>query len=133
MDRNGATKLIDEHFAAAGHDEQLAARIYSEDVVIEWPQSGERIRGKANVVALHEAAQTAIDIEVLRTRGCDDLWVTEATIRYDGAQPTLAVFLMEFREGRVVREIDYFGAPFEPPAYRAQWVERMVSDRSTPS
>jgi hypothetical protein len=54
-------------------------------------------------------------------------------IRYDGAQPTLAVFLMEFRDGRVVREVDYFGAPFEPPDYRRQWVDQMVSKGSVPA
>jgi hypothetical protein len=32
---------------------------------------------------------------------------------------------MEFREGKVVRERIYFGAPWEPPAWRAQWVEPM--------
>ena len=123
MDEQQARQLIADHFAVAGRDEVAAAEIFTDDAVIEWPQSGERIVGKPNIVALHEAAPVRIDIDVGRTSGCGDLWVTEATIRYDGARPTHAVFIMEFRDGRVVRERDYFGEPFDPPAYRSQWVE----------
>ena len=120
-----ARQLIGDHFAAAGKDETAAAEIFADDAVIEWPQSGERIRGKRRIVALHEAAPVSIDIEVRRTIGCDDLWITESTIRYDGTQPTKAVFIMEFRDGKVVRETDYFGDPFDPPEYRSAFVERM--------
>jgi hypothetical protein len=54
-----------------------------------------------------------------------DLWVTETTIRYNGVRPTNAVFIMEFQDGKVVRETDYFGEPFAPPEYRSRWVELM--------
>jgi len=30
---------------------------------------------------------------------------------------------MEFRDGKVARETQYFADPFEPPAWRTQWVE----------
>jgi ketosteroid isomerase-like protein len=123
VDEQYARQLIADHFAVAGRDEVAAAEIFADDAVIEWPQSGERIVGKPNIVALHEAAPVRIDIDVGRTSGCGDLWVTEATIRYDGARLTHAVFIMEFRDGRVVRERDYFGEPFDPPAYRSEWVE----------
>ena len=123
MDEQQARQLIADHFAVAGRDEVAAAEIFADDAVVEWPQSGERILGKPNIVALHEAAPVRIDIDVGRTSGCGDLWVTEATIRYDGARRTHAVFIMEFRDGRVVRERDYFGEPFDPPAYRSEWLE----------
>ncbi len=115
--------LIAEHFALAGKDEVAAAEIFAEDAVIEWPQSGERIRGKPNIIALHEASPVKVDFDVRRIVGAGDVWVTETTIRYDGARPTRAVFIMEFHDGRVVRETDYFGEPFDPPDYRAEWVE----------
>jgi hypothetical protein len=126
LDEHRVRELITDHFAAAGRDEVAAAEIFADDAIVEWPQSGERIRGKANIVALHEAAPVRIDFDVRRTLGCGDLWVTETTIRYDGARPTRAVFIMEFRDGKVVRETDYFGDPFDPPAYRAAWVELMA-------
>jgi hypothetical protein len=128
MDETVVRQLIAEHFAAAGKDEIAAAEIFAEDAVVEWPQSGERIRGKPDIVALHEASPVKVDFEIRRTIGCDDLWLTEATIRYDGARPTKAVLIMEFREGKVVLETDYFSDPFEPPAYRSTWVESMGSD-----
>lgn len=128
MDETVVRQLIAEHFTAAGNDEVAAAEIFASDAVVEWPQSGERIRGKPDIVALHEASPVKVDFEISRTIGCDDLWLTEATIRYDGERPTKAVFIMEFRDGKVVRETDYFGDPFEPPAYRASWVESMGSD-----
>ena len=64
-----------------------------------------------------------------RTIGGGDLWVTESTIRYDGERPTNAVFIMEFRHGKVARETDYFGEPFDPPAYRSAWIELMDEER----
>lgn len=58
-----------------------------------------------------------------RRRG--ELWVTEYVIAYDG-RPINTVSIMEFRAGKVVRETQYFAEPFEPPAWRAHWVERMT-------
>src|SRR5215210_6152878 len=77
-------RAIADHFAAAGTDEIAAAEIFAPDAVIEWPQSGERIRGKPQIIALHQAAPFGVDFEIRRTIGNGDLWVTEATIRYDG-------------------------------------------------
>lgn len=125
MDETTVRRLIGDHFAVAGRDEVAAGEIFADDAVIEWPQSGERIRGRANIIALHEAAPVTVDFDIRRTIGAADLWVTEATIRYDGAHPTRAVFIMEFRDAKVVRETDYFGEPFDPPDYRSSWVERM--------
>jgi hypothetical protein len=28
------------------------------------------------------------------------------------------------RDGKIARETDYFGEPFEPPAWREPWFER---------
>ena len=55
--------------------------------------------------------------------GCHKLWVNEYTIRYDD-KPVMAVGMMQFRDDKVVRERIYFGEPWEPAAWRAQWVER---------
>ena len=128
MDEFTRRELIAKHFAAAGKDEFAAAEIFADDAIIEWPQSGERIRGKQQIIALHEAAPFAVDIAVRRTIGSGDLWVTETTISYDGGRPTKAVFIMEFRDGKVVRETDYFGEPFVPPDYRLAWVEVMSEE-----
>ncbi|MGY1763497.1 hypothetical protein ACI79G_21395 [Geodermatophilus sp. SYSU D00779] len=47
----------------------------------------------------------------------------ECTIRHDD-RPVTAVGIVEFRDGEVVRERIHFGSLWEPPAWRAPWVER---------
>ena len=115
---------LDKHWRSAGSDEFAAHEIYHEDCVVEWPQSGERIRGRANLLALREAYPAQLQFDVRRILGGGDLWITEYQISYDG-NPVHVVSIMEFREGKVERETHYFGDPFEPPEWRARWAERM--------
>ena len=75
MDESAVRQLITDHFGDAGKDEVAAAEIFADDAVIEWPQSRERIRGKPQILALHEASPVRVDIDVRRTIGCGDLWV----------------------------------------------------------
>lgn len=117
-------RLIEEHFAAAGKDEAVTSLIYADDAVLEFPQGRERLRGKANIQAFRSAYPAALEFELRRTIGSGDLWVNEYTIRYDG-KPSYAIGVMEFRDGKVFRETIYVGDPWEPPAWRAQWVEPM--------
>ena len=126
MDEATARALIKEHFDWVSKDEARASRIYAEDAVLEFPQSGERIRGRANIIAFRSAYPAAVTFEMHRTIGCQDLWVNEYTIRYDGQKPHNVVGIMEFRDERVFRERLYVGEPWEPPAWRAHWVERIA-------
>ena len=54
----------------------------------------------------------------------ENLWITEYTITYQG-RPAFTVSIMEFRNGKVVHETQYFADPFEAPAWRSQWVQKM--------
>ena len=85
---------------------------------------GERIRGRRNIQASRIAQPNKKRFTVQRILGAADLWVTEFILKYDGL-PSYTVSIMEFSEGKVARETQYFGDPFEPGASRAQWVERM--------
>jgi hypothetical protein len=85
----------------------------------------ERIRGTSNIIAFRSAYPARVSIELHRTTGRQDLWVNEFTIRNDDANPLNVVDIMEFRDGRVIRQRLYYGEPWEPPARRAQWVEPM--------
>jgi ketosteroid isomerase-like protein len=133
MDEHAVRELIRAHFAASavgapggGPDDDIgaASQIYAEDAVLEWPQGRERVRGRANIVAVRSTYPARMEFELHRITGRDDLWVNEYTIRYDD-RPVMAVGIMEFRGGKVVRERIYFGEPWDPPAWRAQWVEPM--------
>jgi len=43
-------------------------------------------------------------------------------IFYDG-RPVPTISIMEFRDGKVAHETQYFADPFEAPAWRAPWGE----------
>ena len=96
--------------------------IYHDDVVIEWPQSGEVIRGKQNIAELREAHPTPPTASLRRIIGSGDLWAAEMIFDYDGAR-YYTVLIHQYRNGLVERETCYYAAPFEAPAWRAQWVE----------
>ena len=136
-----ARALIQAHFDASGigvagggpeDDIARASEIYADDAVVEWPQGGERVRGKADIIAFRSTYPARQRFEVHRITGRDDLWVNEYTIHYED-RPVMAVGIMEFRDEKVVRERIYFGDQWEPPAWRAQWVERFdPRERETP-
>jgi hypothetical protein len=92
--------------------------------VLEYPQSGERIRGRRNIQASRFAQPSEKRFTVRRILGASDLWVTEFVLTYDG-RPSYTVSIMEFKDGKVTRETQYFGDAFEPGPSRARWVERM--------
>ena len=125
MDEHEIRAALDRHWAASdANDFEVEHDIYREDAVLEYPQSGERIRGRRNIQASRTAQPNAKRFKVRRIVGSGDLWVSEFIIAYDG-QPSYSVSVMEFLDGRVARETQYFGDPFEPGPSRAQWVERM--------
>ena len=116
---------LDRHWAASDADAFGAEHeIYWEDAVLDYPQSGERIRGRRNIQQSRAAQPNRKRFTVRRIIGAGDLWVTEFVLTYDG-QPSYTVSIMEFEEGEVARETQYFGDAFEPGPSRARWVERM--------
>lgn len=116
---------LDRHWAASdANDFEAEHDIYHDDAVLEYPQSGERIRGRRNIQASRSAQPNKKRFEVHRILGSGELWVTELVLTYDGA-PSYTVSIMEFRDGKVARETQYFGDPFEPGPSRVQWVERI--------
>lgn len=116
---------LQRHWAASDANDFAAEHeIYRADAVLEYPQSGERIRGRANIQASRTAQPNAKRFTVRRMLGGGDLWVSELVLTYDG-QPYYVVSIMEFEGEAVVRETQYFSDPFPPGPSRAQWVERM--------
>ena len=102
--------------------------IYEVDVTCDFPQSGERIRGRANLVAQRSADPDHPSIsKVRRIMGSGPVWVSEVVIMYDG-KPWYTVNIHEFRGDRVFHETQYFAEPLASAAWRSQWVERMESD-----
>ena len=116
---------LDQHWAASdANDFQTEHLIYHEDAVLEYPQSGERTRGRSNIQNQRASQPNKKRFSIRRIIGDGDLWVTEYILTYDG-KPSYTVSIMEFRGDKITRETQYFADPFVAPASRAQWVERM--------
>ena len=116
---------LEEHWTASdANDFETEHRIYHEDAVLEYPQSGERTRGRRNIQGQRASQPNQKRFTVRRIIGSGDIWVTEYVLTYDG-RPSYTVSIMEFRGDKVARETQYFADPFAAPAGRAQWVERM--------
>lgn len=107
-------------------DWDTAADQMHDDYVQEWPQSGERIVGGENATAINENYPGGVPrMTIRRTLAGGDLVVLEVGLEYADGSVYQAVSILEFKEGKVLRETDYFARPFEAPEWRAQWVERM--------
>ena len=116
---------LDQHWAASdANDFKTEHLIYLEDAVLEYPQSGERTRGRSNIQNQRASQPSKKRFSIRRIIGSGDLWVTEFILTYDG-KPSYTVSIMEFRDDKVARETQYFADPFAAPAWRAQLVERM--------
>jgi hypothetical protein len=116
---------LDQHWAASdANDFEAEHLIYREDAVLDYPQSGERTRGRSNIQGQRASQPSNKRFTVQRIVGSGDLWVTELILTYD-AKPTYTVSIMEFSGEKVARETQYFTDPFPAPAFRAQWVERI--------
>jgi SnoaL-like domain len=114
---------LQRHWEASdANDFVTEHQIYSDDALLEYPQSGERIRGRQNIQASREAQPNMKRFTVRRVLGGGDLWISELVLTYDD-EPFYVVSIMEFADGKVVRETQYFGEAFEPGPSRAQWVE----------
>ena len=100
----------------------------TDDFVQEWPQSGERL-SKAAAIKIGEnypeMSGTSPKFDYHRMLGGGDVFVVEGTVDYGDGIPVSYVGVGELRDGKVARMTEYFANPFEAPAWRADYVERM--------
>ena len=122
-------EVLDAHWrASAAGDADAEHDIYEDDAICDYPQSGERICGRANLQALrsHHPGRPS-GFNVRRILGVGNLWTTEYTITYEG-KSAFTVSIMEFRGDKVVHETQYFADSFEAPAWRSQWVQLVAPE-----
>jgi hypothetical protein len=125
MDDRTVRLALERHWSASdANDFDVEHEIYREDAVLHYPQSGERIHGRRNIQESRFVQPNKKRFTVQRIMGSGDLWVTEFVLAYDGV-PSYAVSIMEFREGLVARETQYFADRFDPGPSRAHLVERV--------
>jgi len=146
VSEKGNREVVEQYVRAVfEQDFKTQDRVLHADFVSEWPQSGERVRGAANVRAIGENYPGgAVKANVKAVRGAEDRWVTTPvgtllritgtgdvytalfTATYPGdPRPWYCAAVVELRDGKVLKSTVIFGEPFDAPAWRAQWVERM--------
>jgi hypothetical protein len=125
MDDRTVRAALEHHWEASdASDFKAEHEIYREDAVLDYPQSGERIRGRHNIQESRTVQPNKKRFTIRRMIGGGDLWITEFVLRYDGI-PSYVVSIMEFRDGLVAKETQYFADQFDPGPSRAHLVERM--------
>jgi ketosteroid isomerase-like protein len=123
MQQDEIRAALHRHWAASDASDFAAEHeIYHDDALLEYPQSGERIRGRDHIRQSRATQPSQKRFTVSRILGAESLWVSELTVSYDGAA-FFVVSIMEFRSGKVSRETQYFTEAFAPGPSRAQWVE----------
>jgi hypothetical protein len=131
MNDGTARAALERHWEASdANDFETEHEIYHEDAVLDYPQSGERIRGRRNIQESRFVQPNKKRFKVRRIIGSGDLWVTEFVLTYDGI-PSYTVSIMEFREGLVAKETQYFADRFDPAPSRAHLIERAGENTSS--
>lgn len=125
MDDRTVRMALQRHWEASdASDFEREHEIYREDAVLDYPQSGERIRGRRNIQQSRTVQPNKKRFTIQRMIGSGDLWITEYILTYDD-RPSYVVSIMEFRDGLVVHETQYFADRFEPSPSRAHLIEHV--------
>jgi hypothetical protein len=107
---------------------ELVQEYATEDFAQEWPQSGERLTKDASMrlsEAYAERSGMSPKFTYKRMIGGGDVFIVEGTIDYGDGVPVSYVGVGEVRDGKIAKMTEYFANPFEAPAWRADFVERM--------
>lgn len=117
------------HFELLGVDNEAAAESYSDDAVLEYMPSGERIRGRAAITASRQAYPgRPTHFRVDRWFGTGDHAAVELTMFIDGDVPHPVAATLDLRDGLISRERLYICEPWEAPQYRARWAEPLCEE-----
>jgi|SRR6266498_1270308 len=120
-------KQVVERFwtAMQTNDFKSAGEFLHDKYVLEWPQSGEVIRGRENFVAVNvnypAHGRWEITIHQIVAEGNEvvsDVGVT------DGVVTGRAITFSTIHNGKIIHQIEFWPDPFEPPTWRGEWVEK---------
>ena len=141
MDNRGQIEKFYQALNARRWDEMFG--LVDPNVIQDWPQSGERIRGFENFHAVIKNFPEPPIVETRRIGGGEDKWVltptftplritgtgdtytVETRINYPNGEVWSGVSLIQMQDGKAIRMTEYFAAPFPPAEWRAQWVEKI--------
>ncbi|HLO27807.1 MAG TPA: nuclear transport factor 2 family protein [Anaerolineales bacterium] len=120
------SKQIIEAFWAAmqTNNFEAAGEFLHDDYVLDWPQSGERIRGRANFVAINEnyPAHGRWKFTIHHILAEENQVVADVGVT-DGVIQARVITFSTLRDGKIVQQTEFWPDPFEPASWRADWVE----------
>ena len=126
MTEDRANRDVVERFFAASErgDRATIVELVHDDMVMTWPQSGERFRGRDNVLGAMAAVEVKPEFAGMpRLVGSGDVWVLMVPLRY-GEDVLEYVAVLEVEDGRIRNATGYWGAPFPAQDSRAPFVDR---------
>jgi len=131
------------------HDLDMQAEVCAPDMVVEFPQSGERFRGWANIRAVAENYPGGLpkdlngkvigsedkwvlgpSFNVLRIEGTGDVYTLVGSAKYPDGKTWQLMALVELKSGKIAKTTEVYGEPFEPPVWRSKWEERTNQSRA---
>ena len=124
MDEQAAHEFLTELYSLLNAEAE--DQIRHDEYTMEWPQSGERLRGREKMKAFQESnAGSRPPRWVRRVLVREGLWVVEGSVDYGGGREGDFVLILELREGRVLKETRYYADRLEASEARAEWFEPM--------
>ena len=114
-------------------DEDLVHRIYHDDAVLEFPQSGEQFEGVQNFREWRRQFPAKLEFHLRSSSHLGDLVVVEYLISYDSQPWKYVVNVMGFRDDRVAHERIYIMDSWEAPDWRKPWRADRPADPPPPA
>ena len=121
-------KQILENFWAAmeTNDFHAASQLLHEEYSLDWPQSGERILGRENFAAVNTnyPAEGKWHFQINHIVAEDNMVVTDVSVT-EGKISGRAITFSTIKDEKIWKQVEFWPDPFEAPAWRAQWVEKL--------
>jgi ketosteroid isomerase-like protein len=108
-------------------DWPAVGELLADDVVVEWPVSGERIAGRENFLRVNSEYPEGWSIHLLRLVEQDDSVVSECAVPHETMGEFRAVSWWTVQDGRIVAGREYWTAPGSDPVpeWRRPFTEPM--------
>jgi ketosteroid isomerase-like protein len=108
----------------ASNDFASVSEVCHDDLVLDWPQTGERIRSVANFVRMNveypAKGRWRFDVRRILADGAEVVSEVDIT---DGVQRGHAISFFTIRDGRIQHILEYWPDPSLPHNNRAHLVE----------
>jgi ketosteroid isomerase-like protein len=108
------------------NDFKAVGELLHDHYTLEWPQSRERIRGRANFVAVNENypahGRWKFTIHRILAEGNEVVSDVDVT---DGVIAARVITFSTIQEGKILHQTEFWPDPFAPAEWRALWIERI--------